>query len=142
MAIGKNQKFQNFHYKRNTVWNIWISYFFTIWSLDDELSTFTTENFTFSRYSHFTNIYLNSVQLESLSYRILKRIFCISYESSTFTEIPWNGISNEEVKTDSIWSFQNSIYQRNSPYSSSRYRKSFVVRFFISCVNLLITITY
>ena len=37
--------------------------------------TFTTESFTFSRYSHFTNIYLNPVQLESFSYRIWQRIF-------------------------------------------------------------------
>ena len=46
--------------------NHWVTFniSFTMWSSNTELDTFTKENFTFSRYSDFTNIYLNSVQFE------------------------------------------------------------------------------
>ena len=49
------------------LYNLWfqknICISFTMWSSNNELDTFTTERFTFSRYSHFINIYLNQVQL-------------------------------------------------------------------------------
>ena len=44
-------------------------------SSNNELDNFSTENMSFSRSSHFANIYLNQVRLQFFSYRILQRIF-------------------------------------------------------------------
>ena len=59
--IGKwlyNLWFQKNIYKSH-LWAATLDISFTMWSSNNELDTLTTKNFTFSRDSHFKNIYLN-----------------------------------------------------------------------------------